>query len=60
MPGVHSKYAILVDAVTGKVLWARNADAPRPMASTTKMLTAMLLLERGHLDDVVTAPNGVQ
>jgi len=59
-PVVHSKYSILVDAVTGKVLWARNADAPRPIASTTKMLTAILLLERGHLDDVVTAPNGVQ
>ena len=57
---VRSHYAILVDAVTGKVLWQRNSDAPRPIASTTKMLTAILLLERGHLDDIVTAPNGVQ
>jgi len=60
VPIAHSRYAVLVDAVTGKVLWARNADAPRPIASTTKMMTAILLLERGHLDDVVTAPNGVQ
>lgn len=60
VPVVHSRYAILVDAVTGKVLWARNADAPRPIASTTKMMTAILLLERGHLDDIVTAPPGVQ
>ena len=59
-PIVHSQYAILVDAVTGKVLWERNAETPRPIASTTKMLTAILLLERGHLDDVLTAPNGVQ
>ena len=59
-PVVHSRYAILVDAVTGKVLWQRNAEAPRAIASTTKMLTAILLLERGHLDDIVTAPNGVQ
>ena len=60
VPVVRSRYAILVDAVNGKVLWTRNADAPRPIASTTKMMTAILLLERGHLDDVVTAPNGVQ
>jgi D-alanyl-D-alanine carboxypeptidase (penicillin-binding protein 5/6) len=59
-PVVSSHYAVLVDAVTGEVLWTRNADARRPIASTTKMLTAILLLERGHLDDVVTAPNGVQ
>ena len=60
LPAVHSRYAILVDAVTGKILWERNADAPRPIASTTKMMTAILLLERGHLDDIVTAPPGVQ
>jgi len=59
-PIVHSHYLVLVDAVSGKVLWERNAETPRPIASTTKMLTAILLLERGHLDDVVTAPNGVQ
>ena len=59
-PIVRSKFAILVDAATGKVLWERNADAERPIASTTKMMTAILLLERGHLDDIVTAPPGVQ
>ena len=57
---VRSHYAILIDAVTGKVLWQRNAETPRAIASTTKMLTAILLLERGHLDDIVTAPKGVQ
>ncbi len=60
VPVCRSQYAILVDAVTGKVLWQRNSNAPRAIASTTKMLTAILLLERGHLDDVVTAPPGVQ
>ena len=44
-PVVRSRDAILVDAVTGKVLWARNPNAVRPIASTTKMLTAILLLE---------------
>ena len=60
IPVCRSQYAILVDAVTGKVLWQRNSDKPRAIASTTKMLTAILLLERGHLDDIVTAPPGVQ
>lgn len=60
VPVVHSHFAVLVDAVTGKVLWTRNADAPRAIASTTKMLTAILLLERGHLDDIVTAPKGIE
>jgi len=60
VPVCRSQYAILVDAVTGKVLWQRNSEKPRAIASTTKMLTAILLLEKGNLDDIVTAPLGVQ
>jgi len=60
VPVVRSQYAVLVDVATGKVIWERNANAQRPIASTTKMMTAILLLERGRLDDIVTAPNGVQ
>jgi D-alanyl-D-alanine carboxypeptidase (penicillin-binding protein 5/6) len=62
-PQVKSHYAILIDAVTGKVLWSRNPDAEREIASTTKMMTAILLLEhaaQGHENDIVTAPNGLQ
>jgi D-alanyl-D-alanine carboxypeptidase (penicillin-binding protein 5/6) len=44
--------AILVDAETGQVLYAKNADARRPIASTTKIMTALLVLEHGHLDQV--------
>jgi len=60
VPKLRSRYAVLVDAVTGKVLWGRNENAQRPMASTTKMMTAILLLERGRPDDIVTAPNSVK
>lgn len=59
VPTVHSHYAVLIDATSGKILWARNANSEREVASTTKMMTAILLLERGHLNDVVTAPKAV-
>ena len=58
-PKVHSQYAVLVDAASGKVLWGRGENTPRQIASTTKIMTAILLLERGHLDDWVVAPPGI-
>ncbi|MBM3634556.1 MAG: D-alanyl-D-alanine carboxypeptidase [Actinobacteria bacterium] len=45
---------LLVDGRTGEVLAERNADAARPMASTTKMMTALVALESGEPDEVVT------
>ncbi len=59
-PTVHSHYAVLIDADTGKILWGRNENSEREIASTTKIMTAILLLERGHLDDLVTAPAAVK
>lgn len=38
----------------GRVLWSGRADRPMAPASLTKMMTALLVLERGRLDDVVT------
>nr|PZN45218.1 MAG: D-alanyl-D-alanine carboxypeptidase [Bacillota bacterium] len=43
-----------MDWQTGQVLHAREALAPRPPASTTKILTALIALERGRLSDRVT------
>lgn len=48
--------AILVDARDGTPLLARQARRPRAVASTTKLMTALLTLERADLDDVFTAP----
>jgi D-alanyl-D-alanine carboxypeptidase (penicillin-binding protein 5/6) len=45
---------IVVDARTGTVLSAKNADARRPVASTQKLLTALLVAERGGLLRKVT------
>jgi len=41
-PKVAARYAILVDAGSGEVLWARNPHVARPPASLTKMLTALV------------------
>jgi len=42
--------AILLDELTGKVLYERNADAPQYPASTTKIMTALLVIESGDLE----------
>jgi D-alanyl-D-alanine carboxypeptidase (penicillin-binding protein 5/6) len=51
---VKAASAIVVDAVTGSILWEKNSRVRRPMASTTKIMTATLLLEKANLDDTVT------
>jgi D-alanyl-D-alanine carboxypeptidase (penicillin-binding protein 5/6) len=45
-PRVLARAAILADESTGQVLFERNMSAPRAMASTTKVMTALLALER--------------
>jgi serine-type D-Ala-D-Ala carboxypeptidase (penicillin-binding protein 5/6) len=52
-PDVLSPAGILVDAQTGTVLWAHNPDERRPIASTTKIMTALLVLESGRLDETI-------
>src|SRR5687768_15166877 len=53
-PQVTASSAILVDAATGTVLWEKGSRIRRPVASTTKIMTATLLLESAQLDDIVT------
>jgi D-alanyl-D-alanine carboxypeptidase (penicillin-binding protein 5/6) len=45
-PRVLAEAVILADESTGQVLFERNAGVPRAMASTTKVMTALLALER--------------
>ncbi len=52
-PEVEATSFVLVEARTGQVLLARNPHLPRPPASTTKILTALLALEHLPLDRVV-------
>jgi len=54
--GVKAKGAVLADAATGQVLWGRDLDTERPMASVTKVMTALLVLESGHLGHEILIP----
>jgi serine-type D-Ala-D-Ala carboxypeptidase (penicillin-binding protein 5/6) len=48
--------AIVVDAVDGTVMFTKRPDAERAIASTTKLMTALLTLEEAKPGDVFTAP----
>jgi len=48
--------AIVVDARDGTVMFAKRPDAERSIASTTKLMTALLALEKADPNDVFTAP----
>ncbi|AEF93304.1 Serine-type D-Ala-D-Ala carboxypeptidase [Desulfotomaculum nigrificans CO-1-SRB] len=51
---VSADAAILMDATTGQVLYEKNAHKRRPIASTTKIMTALLAIECGNLKSVAT------
>ena len=48
--------AVLLEMRSGKVLWEHNKDLSVPPASTTKIITALVVLEKTKLDDMVTVP----
>ena len=52
-PKVAAKAAVLMDMDSGRVLWGKNENEPMSMASTTKIMTAIIALERGNLDKTV-------
>jgi D-alanyl-D-alanine carboxypeptidase (penicillin-binding protein 5/6) len=55
-PSIRAPAAIVIDAQTGEVLWARHAHARRPIASTTKLMTAYIALARTSPAEVFPAP----
>ncbi len=50
-PNVAAIGAALIDGKTGRMLWEKNGESPLAMASTTKIMTAILVLERENLED---------
>lgn len=53
-PGTHGEAAIIMEAGTGEILYGKNIDDQHYPASITKVLTALVALENGKLDDKVT------
>ena len=57
--GVKAKAGILVDATTGQVLWSEGENTVRPIASITKVMTALVILQAGGLDRKIAVPKAV-
>ncbi len=49
-PGVSAHSAIVMEATSGRVLFEKNGRSQLPMASTTKIITALVALEQGKTD----------
>jgi D-alanyl-D-alanine carboxypeptidase len=58
-PQLGGAAEILVDANTGRVLWERNAHQRREVASTTKIMTALIALRKLQPHDIVTVDKSV-
>jgi len=54
-PTIRAPAAILVEPATGDVVFQRDASQPRAIASTTKLMTVLLTLERAKLSQTMTA-----
>ena len=53
-PDISAKAAIVIDQDTGRILFEKNINKKLPMASTTKIMTLLLAIEKGNLKDIVT------
>ena len=53
-PTINSRAAIILDRISGSILFGKNENEQRKMASTTKIMTATIVIENSNLDDIVT------
>ena len=58
-PALLASSAVLIDADTGRVLWALHAHERRHVASTTKIMTALLAMRKLKPHDIVTVDKSV-
>ncbi len=52
--GINSQAAVIMDASTGEILYAKNSDYLLLPASTAKLMTAIIVMEKANLSDIVT------
>lgn len=57
---ISASGAIVLDAKSGQVIYSRQANVERSMASITKLMTALIIVENHELDEIVTIPEGVE
>lgn len=51
---INSRIAVAYDRVTGSIIWGKDENKRTAMASTTKIMTVIIAVENGNLDDIVT------
>lgn len=54
---INSPSAVVIDYETGRVLYNKNAEEKRPMASLTKVMTSIMLVESCSLDEMIEVPS---
>ncbi|WP_330232275.1 serine hydrolase [Nocardia sp. NBC_00508] len=57
--GVQAPGAALAEGITGTVLWSRRSNTPVPIASITKVMTALVVINAGDLDRTITVPQEI-
>ena len=57
--GIRIKAGALVNAATDQILWSDNLNTERPIGSIVKVMTAMVVIGEGDLNQVITVPKSV-
>lgn len=55
--GTESSAALFVDVQSGEILFEKEKDKKLPIASTTKLMTALVAIDKLDLNEVITVPN---
>jgi len=57
--GIRIRAGALANAATGQILWSQGLNTERPIGSIVKVMTALVVLRAGNLDQTITVPKSV-